>query len=61
MGGGTHLLPWEGVGGPNSDEETESLVIYVNVLESVMVLNCALLIIIQTAILMPICIVRNGE
>ncbi len=27
--GGTHSLPWEGVGGPNSDEGTESLVLYV--------------------------------
>ncbi len=29
MGGGTHLLPWEGVGGPNSGEGTESPVLYV--------------------------------
>ena len=28
-GGGTHLLLWEGVGGPNSDEGTESLGLYV--------------------------------
>jgi hypothetical protein len=29
MGGGTHSLPGDGVGGPYSDEGTESLVLYV--------------------------------